>query len=108
MICMILLRADPVMIIGAGLSAADAILNAQVQIFIKCYFIYLSPPFSSLFPSKLFLINAVTDPAPDPALFVIDLFYVTFTSFFKDEKSLNSRNQGFSSYFCLLMEGSGS
>jgi hypothetical protein len=31
MICI----ADPVMIIGAGLSAADAILNAQVKIFIK-------------------------------------------------------------------------
>jgi hypothetical protein len=35
MICVILLFADPVMIIGAGLSAADAILNAQVKIFIK-------------------------------------------------------------------------
>jgi hypothetical protein len=36
------LLADPVMIIGAGLSAADAILNAQVHIFIKkCQFIYV-------------------------------------------------------------------
>ncbi len=34
----------------------------------------------------------------------------TFTSFFKDKKikknSQNSRNQGFSSYFCLMIEGS--
>jgi hypothetical protein len=36
----------------------------------------------------------------------------TFTSFFKDKKvmkkSQNSRNQGFSSFFCFFMEGSGS
>jgi hypothetical protein len=36
----------------------------------------------------------------------------TFTSFFKDEKSKreshNSRNQGFSYYFCMMIEGSGS
>jgi hypothetical protein len=35
----------------------------------------------------------------------------TFTSFFKDKKVIkklqNSRNQGFSNYFCLMTEGSG-
>ncbi len=66
----------------------------------------------------------------DPALFVSDLqdtkkkyyffstflclflFEGTFTSFLKikshKEVAKNSRNQGFSSFFCLLMEGSGS
>jgi hypothetical protein len=57
---------------------------------------------------------------PDPAIFVIELqdaskkliflhkffclilFDGTFTSFFKDKKSKNSRNQGFSYYFCLI------
>ncbi len=37
-------------------------------------------------------------------------FEATFTSFFKDKKSQesqNSRNQRFSYYFCLLIEGSG-
>ncbi len=68
------------------------------------------------------------NPGPYPALFVSDLqnainFFVcfvlclflfegTFASLFKDKKSqkksLNSRNPGFSSCFCLLMEGSGS
>ncbi len=56
----------------------------------------------------------------DPAIFVSDiqdafkflcllLFEGTFTSFFKDKKvikkSQNSRNQGFSYYFCLMIEG---
>jgi hypothetical protein len=40
------------------------------------------------------------------------LFEVTFTSFFKEKKiqkkSQNSRNQGFSNYFCLMTERSGS
>ncbi len=39
------------------------------------------------------------------------LFKGTFTSFFKDKKSKksqSSRNQGFSNYFCLMIEGSGS
>ncbi len=65
---------------------------------------------------------------PDPAIFIIDLqdakknllknkffcllfFESTFTSFFKDKKSKksqNSRNQGFSYCFCLMIEGSGS
>ncbi len=66
---------------------------------------------------------------PDPAIFVIDLqdaskklifwhnifclllFEGKFTSFFKDKKlkeSQNSRNQGFSYYFCMIIEGSGS
>jgi hypothetical protein len=62
---------------------------------------------------------------PDPALFVSDLqdanlkyFFGllliegTFISFFKDKKvtkkSQNSRYQGFSNYFCMMMEGSGS
>jgi hypothetical protein len=66
---------------------------------------------------------------PDPAIFVIDLqdanqkqiclkkffclllFEGTFTSFFKDKmsqkKSQSSRNQDFSCYFCLVIEGSG-
>jgi hypothetical protein len=41
--------------------------------------------------------------------FCLLLFEGTFTSFFKDkksQKSQNSRNQGFSYYFCLLIEGS--
>jgi hypothetical protein len=62
------------------------------------------------------------DPGPDPSIFIIDLqdtnknlikkrffctllFEGTFTSFFKDKKSKklsqNSKNQGFSYYFCL-------
>jgi hypothetical protein len=66
---------------------------------------------------------------PDPAIFVIDLqdarkkllfkhhffclllFGGTFTSFFKEKsqkESQNSRNQGFSHYFCMMIEGSGS
>jgi hypothetical protein len=67
------------------------------------------------------------DPDPDsdldPAIFVIDLqdankklkkffslllFEGTFTLFFKikgQKKSQNSRNQGFSYYFCLVKEG---
>ncbi len=39
------------------------------------------------------------------------LFEGTFTSFFKDKsqkESQNSRNQGFSIYFCMMIEGSGS
>jgi hypothetical protein len=70
------------------------------------------------------------DPDPDPAIFVLDLqgankklifkkffclllFKGTFTSFFKDKKSKevtkqqNSRNHGFSYYFCLMIDGSG-
>jgi hypothetical protein len=38
-------------------------------------------------------------------------FEATFTPFFKDKKSKesqNSRNQGFSYYFCMMIEGSGS
>jgi hypothetical protein len=35
---------------------------------------------------------------PDPAIFVIDQV---------QKKSQNSRNQGFSYYFCLMIEGSG-
>ncbi len=44
--------------------------------------------------------------------FCLLLFEATFTSFFKDKKvqrkSHNSRNRGFSYYFCLMIEGSGS
>ncbi len=59
-----------------------------------------------------------TDPVPDLALFVSNLqdankkflclllFDGTFILFFKEKKSQNSRNQGFSSFFCLLIEGS--
>jgi hypothetical protein len=39
--------------------------------------------------------------------FCLLLFEGTFTSFSKDKKSQNSRNQGFSYYFCLMIEGSG-
>ncbi len=63
-----------------------------------------------------------SDPAPDPdpanffgalqdgnkKFFCLLLFEATFTSFFKDKKSQNSMNQGFSYYFCLMIEGSGS
>ncbi len=66
---------------------------------------------------------------PDPAIFVIDLqdaskkiiflhnffclllFEATFTSFLKiksQKESQNSRNRGFSYYFCMMIEGSGS
>jgi hypothetical protein len=67
------------------------------------------------------------DPAPDPAILVLDLqdsnkklyfspsfsaYYFlkgTFISFFKDNKVIkktqNSRNQGFSYYFCLTIAG---
>jgi hypothetical protein len=59
------------------------------------------------------------DPDPDPAIFVIDLqdaskklFFNTIVSayyFLKSQKeSQNSRNQGFSYYFCMMKEGSGS
>ncbi len=67
------------------------------------------------------------NPDPDPAIFVIDLqaaniklffflritvlFEGTFTSFLKYKvlkKSQNSRIQGFSYYFCSMIEGSGS
>jgi hypothetical protein len=71
------------------------------------------------------------DRAPAPVIFVINLqntnkksektifskffclllFEDTFTSFFKDKKVItklqNSRNQDFSYYFCLMIEGSG-
>ncbi len=43
-------------------------------------------------------------------LLITVLFEGTFTSFFKDKsqkESQNSRNQGFSYYFCMLIEGSG-
>ncbi len=61
------------------------------------------------------------DADPDPAIFIIDLqdankkliflkhFFCilllegTFTSFFKDKKSQNSRNQNFAYYFCLMI-----
>jgi hypothetical protein len=76
----------------------------------------------------LCLTNLDADPIPDPAIFVIDLQdankkvfffslnfsaysfrYITYrTSFVKDKKvikkSQNSRNQGFSCYFCLMNE----
>jgi hypothetical protein len=63
---------------------------------------------------------------PDPSIFIIDLQDTnkkqilkknfcrllfegtTFTSFYKGKKSQNSRNQGFSYYFCIMIEGSGS
>ncbi len=70
------------------------------------------------------------DPDPDPSIFIIDLqdankkqickkklycillFEGSFTSFFKGKKvkkkAQNSGNQGFSYYFCLMIEGSGS
>ncbi len=45
-------------------------------------------------------------------LFCLLLFEATFTSFLKDKKSKrksqNGRNQGFSYYFYLMIEGSGS
>jgi hypothetical protein len=65
------------------------------------------------------------DADPDPAIFVIDLqdankkkkIFKSFFAYyflkvhlhhFKDKKSQTSRNQGFSYYFCLVIEGSGS
>jgi hypothetical protein len=67
------------------------------------------------------------DSEPDPAVFVIDIQdaskkliylkkffllisfwkYGTFSKIKVEKKSQNSRNQGFSYYFCLMIEGSG-
>jgi hypothetical protein len=52
---------------------------------------------------------------PDPAIFVIDLQEIYFVKVYlhhfskiKGQKeSQNSRNQGFSYYFCMMIEGSG-
>ncbi len=41
-------------------------------------------------------------------VFCLLLFEARFTSFLKDKKSQNSKNQDFSYYFCLMIEGSGS
>jgi hypothetical protein len=43
-----------------------------------------------------------TDADPDPANFKMSIFEGTFTSFFKDKTSQNSRNQCFSYYFCFM------
>ncbi len=69
------------------------------------------------------------DPDPDPAIFVIDLqdaskkliFNTIFSAYYflkvhlhhfskikSQKESQNSRNQGFSNYFCMMIEGSGS
>jgi hypothetical protein len=69
------------------------------------------------------------DPDPDPAIFVIGLqdasknyFFNTifsayhflkvhlhnFSKIKSQKESQNSRNQGFSYYFCMMIEGSGS
>jgi hypothetical protein len=69
------------------------------------------------------------DPGPDPAIFVIDLqdaskkliFNTIFSAYYflkphlhhfleikSQKESQNSRNQGFSYYFCMMVEGSGS
>jgi hypothetical protein len=69
------------------------------------------------------------DPDPDPAIFVIDLqdaskkliFQHNFSAYYflkvhlhqfskikSQKESQNSRNQGFSYYFCMMIEGSGS
>ncbi len=40
--------------------------------------------------------------------FCLLLFEVTLTSFWKIKNLQNSRNQGFSYYFCMMIEGSGS
>jgi hypothetical protein len=66
---------------------------------------------------------------PDPAIFIIDLqdaskkliFITIFSAFYflkvyihhfskikSQKESQNSRNQGFSCYFCMMIEGSGS
>ncbi len=65
----------------------------------------------------------IMDPDPEPANFVIDLqdpnknfllitlwryIYIIFQRQKVIKKSQNSRNQGFSYYFCLMIEGSGS
>ncbi len=39
--------------------------------------------------------------------FCLLLLKATFTSFFKDKKSQNTRNKSFSYYFCLIIEWSG-
>ncbi len=57
------------------------------------------------------------DPAPDPAIFAFDLLLIALKvllhhfSKIKNHKKLQNRtgrNQGFSYYFCLMTEGSGS
>jgi hypothetical protein len=54
------------------------------------------------------------DPDLDPATFVIDLqdatknyFFKSFPAYYFIKKSQNSRNQGFSYYFCVMIKGSG-
>jgi len=70
-----------------------------------------------------------SNPDPDPAIFVIDLqdaskkliFEHNFSAYYflkvylhhfskikSQTESQNSRNQGFSYYFCMMIEGSGS
>ncbi len=91
--------------------------------YITFFFMFISP----IVVDPTFWYESGSD--PDPALFVIGfqdakknkffsdlacflLFEGTFTSVFKDKKvikrSQNSRNQGFSYFICLMMEGSGS
>jgi hypothetical protein len=61
---------------------------------------------------RILLISSLTFKTPNKnlilrKLFCLLLFEGTFTSFFKDKiqkKSENSRNQGFSYYFCLRWE----
>jgi hypothetical protein len=65
------------------------------------------------------------DPDPDPAIFVIDLqdaskktifsaYYFlkvhlhNFSKIKRQKESPNSMDQGFSYYFCMMIEGSGS
>jgi hypothetical protein len=52
-----------------------------------------------------------SDSDPDPAIFVIDLQDASKKLIFKiksQKEPQNSRNQGFSYYFCMMIEGSGS
>ncbi len=74
------------------------------------------------------ILDPALAPAPDPAIFVIDLqdvnkelFFLSFSAYhflrvylhhfskIKSHKEVtNSRNQGFSYYFCVTIDGSGS
>ncbi len=65
--------------------------------------------FSILLSILHFPWGSVADPWHN--FFCLLVFEAAFTSLFKDKsqkESQNSRNQGFSCYFCMIIEGSGS
>jgi hypothetical protein len=61
---------------------------------------------------RILLFSSVADKMPTKIkffrVFCLLIFEGILTSVFINKKSKNSKNQGFSYFFCLLMEGSGS